>query len=129
MRKIISKIRDLPYAIAAAVTVATMAPAEANANGNTVGTIADGLMGQISSVGKAATAISVVGGIILVGTGLLKLKQASDSQGRDAKWSDGLIRCVVGGGLIFIPAVTGSLGATFGWTDGATITAGGGASF
>ncbi|TLX15836.1 hypothetical protein [Rhizobium sp. MHM7A] len=131
MLKKLNKIRDFKYQIAAAIAVGAMAPATAHADGGTVGTIADGLITQLSSVGKVVLAGGAIAGIVLMITGLIKLKQAAETQGQQVKYSEGLWRCVVGAGLIAIPALNGVLAQTvgFGADGGASLTAGGGQSF
>ncbi len=128
MLKKISKIRDLPYALAASAAVASMMATDANA-ADTVGSTADSLLEQVGSVGKVVLAGGVVTGIVLMITGLIKLKQAAETQGQQVKYSEGLWRCVVGAGLIAIPALNGTLGATFGFGEGVQLSAGGGQSF
>jgi hypothetical protein len=131
MLKKLNKIRDFKYQIAAAMAVGAMAPATAHADGGTVGTIADGLITQLSSVGKVVLAGGAIAGIVLMITGLIKLKQAAETQGQQVKYSEGLWRCVVGAGLIAIPALNGVLAQTvgFGSDGGASLSAGGGQSF
>jgi hypothetical protein len=128
MLKKLSKIRDIPYAIAAGIAVGAMIPAAANA-AETVGGTADNLITQLGSVGKVILAGGVVTGIVLMITGLIKLKQAAETQGQQVKYSEGLWRCVVGAGLIAIPALNGTLGATLGWGESVTLSNGGGQSF
>lgn len=130
MFKKIEKIRDLKYAIAAAIAVGAMAPATAHAEGSNIGGIADGLITQLGSVGKVVLAGGAIGGIVLMITGLIKLKQAAETQGQQVKYSEGLWRCVVGAGLIAIPALNGVLAQTFiGSNEGASLSAGGTATF
>lgn len=130
MKLSFNRVRDPTTCAAAAIAVGAMMPEEANAaGGGTVGSIADGLLSQVGSIGKVVTAGAVVGGLVLMITGLIKLKQASEDGGRQVKYSEGLWRCVVGAGMIAIPALNGVLGATFGITGAPTITAGGSASF
>lgn len=129
IRNKLSKARDLKYAIAASIAVGAMMPAAAHASGNTMGSTADNLLTQLGSVGKVIVAGGLVAGLVLMITGLIKLKQAAETQGQQVKYSEGLWRCVVGAGLIAIPALNGMIGATFGFSEGSSITAGGGASF
>jgi hypothetical protein len=132
MLKKMKKIRDFKYEIAAAIAIAAMAPATAHAEGGgNVGGIADGLITQLASVGKVVLAGGAIAGIVLMITGLIKLKQAAETQGQQVKYSEGLWRCVVGAGLIAIPALNGVLAQTvgFGADGGATLTAGGGQAF
>jgi hypothetical protein len=124
----LKKLSTLPYAIAASVAVASLTATEANA-ADSLGTTAQQLITQLGSVGKVILAGGVVTGIVLMITGLIKLKQAAETQGQQVKYSEGLWRCVVGAGLIAIPALNGMLGATFGFGDSVTLTAGGDASF
>jgi hypothetical protein len=130
MFKKIEKVRDLKYAIAAAIAVGAMTPATAYADGNNIGGIADGLIGQLGSVGKVVLAGGAIAGIVLMITGLIKLKQAAETQGQQVKYSEGLWRCVVGAGLIAIPALNGVLAQTIiGSNEGPSLSAGGTATF
>lgn len=131
MKNAFNRVRHLTSYVAAAITVGAIMPEQANASGGgTVGSIADGLLQQVGSVGKVVTAGAVVAGLVMMITGLIKLKQAAETQGQQVKYSEGLWRCVVGAGLIAIPALNGVLGTTFGITGGTpTITSGGSASF
>jgi anti-sigma factor RsiW len=123
-----NKIRNLPYALAASATVFLMAEvANAQSNEN-IGQKAEQLKTQFGSLGKALVAGAFFIGIILVITGLIKLKAASENPNQ-AKYSDGLWRLAVGAGLIAIPAVTGILGASLGLGETKSITAAGGESF
>uniref|UniRef100_UPI001953634D hypothetical protein n=1 Tax=Streptococcus pneumoniae TaxID=1313 RepID=UPI001953634D len=79
--------------------------------------------------GKVALGGSFVVGIVMFAAGLLKLKQAADSQGQQVKYGDGLWRLAAGTGLVAIPSVAGVLGSTFSLTPGAISNATGGASF
>ncbi|TLX15835.1 hypothetical protein [Rhizobium sp. MHM7A] len=130
MFKKVENIRDLKYAIAAAIAVGAMTPATAHADGNNIGGIADGLITQLGSVGKVVLAGGAIAGIVLMITGLIKLKQAAETQGQQVKYSEGLWRCVVGAGLIAIPALNGVLAQTFiGADNGPPLSAGGTATF
>lgn len=121
------KVRDLPLA---ALVFVTMAQQEANAAAaGTVGDAASGLMDDVGNVGKLVVAGAFLGGLGLVGAGLLKLKQAAESNGGQVKYSEGLWRIAVGAGLVAIPAFTGMLAQTFGLGGVASITDAGGASF
>jgi hypothetical protein len=105
--------------------MAEVANAQSNEN---IGQKAEQLKTQFGSLGKALVAGAFFIGIILVITGLIKLKAASENPNQ-AKYSDGLWRLAVGAGLIAIPAVTGILGASLGLGETKSITAAGGESF
>jgi len=105
--RLFQKIRNAPYAILASATVALMAP-PAKAQ-TTIKSAADGLTGQIGSVGSLVVLGAVLGGVVMIGAGLMKLKQASDTQGQQTKYSEGLWRLAVGAGLVAIPAFSGML--------------------
>lgn len=112
--KLFGKLSDTPYALLAMATVAIL-PSHSSAQDKiTAGQMADNLTGQIDSVGKLVVAGAGLIGVVLVGAGLMKLKQAADTQGQQVKYSEGLWRLVVGAGLVAIPAVTGMLTATMG---------------
>ena len=109
---ILSKIRNAPYAILAAATVAAYSsPAFAD---NNLGGAAKGLTDDLKSVGKLIVLGSVVGGVVMLGAGLMKLKQAADTQGQQVKYSEGMWRLAVGAGLVGIPALSDMLAQTIG---------------
>lgn len=124
MKKTISRISNLPYALAAAATVAMSTEAMAQ---QSVGDVSKNLTGQMGNVGKLLVAGTFVGGIVMLATGLMKLKQAAETNGQ-VKYSEGGWRIAVGTAMIAIPAFSGMLGSTFGWGQ-PSITAGGGVSF
>jgi len=124
MRKLFSRIADMPYVIAAAATVAMSSEASAQ---QSVGDLSENLTGQMGNVGRLIVAGAFVGGLVMLATGLMKLKQAAETNGQ-VKYSEGMWRVGVGAGLVAIPAFSGMLGATFGWGE-PDITAGGGTSF
>jgi hypothetical protein len=127
MRKLITKIRDIPYALAAASTVAALGVAgEANA-ANTIGTAAKSVFDQTSSVGKLALALFAVGGIFMFGLGFFKLKEASENP--QTKYSAGAWRIAVGAGLVAIPTVAAIMTNTFSLGDPGSMSVQGGASF
>ena len=111
LSQVAQKIRDLPYLYLSVITLAVMESdsALAQASGNTIGGIAQGLTNQIQSVGKLAVGGSFLAGVGMVGMGLLKLKQAADTQGQQVKYGEGMWRLAVGAGLVAVPAVTGTL--------------------
>lgn len=125
MRKFVEKIRNMPLALAAAATIAIT---EAQAEG-TVGDAASNMMDDVGNVGKLAVAGGFLMGLVMVATGLIRLKAAAESQGGQVKYSEGLWRVAVGAGLVTIPAFTGMLSETLGLGAPATIQEAGGASF
>lgn len=54
---------------------------------------------QASDIATATKYGGVAIGTLLIGAGLLKLKQAADTQGQQVKYGDGLWRLAVGAGL------------------------------
>ena len=110
---ILSKIRNAPYAILAAATVAAYS-SPAFAETTNIGGAAKGLTDDLKSVGKLIVLGSVVGGVVMLGAGLMKLKQAADTQGQQVKYSEGMWRLAVGAGLVGIPALSGMLAQTIG---------------
>jgi predicted histidine transporter YuiF (NhaC family) len=112
MKTIFKRITDAPYAILAAATVTALGTDSANAAGEDLGGIAKGLVDQMGSVGKLMVAGAMVGGIVMLASGLMKLKQAADTQGNQVKYSEGLWRCGVGAALIALPAFANVLTKT-----------------
>lgn len=100
-----------------------------SSSGQNIGGVASNLVNQLGSVGKVALGGSFVTGIVLFAAGLLKLKQAADSQGQQVKYGEGLWRLAAGTGLVAIPSVAGVLGSTFSLTPGSISSPTGGASF
>ena len=113
-----SALRNPILFTATTVMLAQMAIDEAAAQstgGATVGTVADGLVQQLSSVGKVCLGGSFVTGIVMLGGGLMKLKQAADSQGQQTRYAEGLWRLAAGTGLVAIPSLAGVLTSTVGF--------------
>lgn len=126
MKKILNKVRDAQYAFAASLAAAAMTADTAHAD--TAGDTALDLLGQLGSIGKLMTAGAFVGGIVMLGSGLMKLKQAAETQGQQVKYSEGMWRVGVGAGLVAIPAFGGMLTETFS-LGSVTMTDRGGTSF
>jgi len=132
MKKLMNGMGNLPYKILAAATVSlaateAMAEGAGGGDGKSVGAIAEGLVGQMGNIGRLVVGGAFVGGLVMLGTGLMKLKAAAEDP-RSTKYSEGLWRVGVGAALVAIPAFTGVLSQTFGLGE-VKITAGGGASF
>ena len=117
--KLFGSLTNPPSILLAMATVTLTTPASAQ-DKITAGKMADNLVGQVDSIGKLVVIGSGLVGVILVGAGLMKLKQAADTQGQQVKYGEGLWRLVVGAGLVAIPAVTGMLTSTLS-LDSATI--------
>lgn len=127
--KLFSKVRNAPIAMAAAMTTVLWA-AEAKADANNVGGMADTVLGQMNSVGKLVVGGAFLLGLGLFATGLLRLKKAADTQGQQVAYSDGIWRLGVGACLLAIPFLTGVASSSLGLGDtGVSITRGGGTSF
>jgi hypothetical protein len=127
MKKIFEKIRDSPYAIAAAVAVTAMTATDEAAAQTTIGQAANSLLTQTSSIGKLMLAGSAIGGIVMFATGLFKLKQASENP--QTKYSEGAWRILVGAGLVAIPAVAAMMTNSLTLGGVGTLTQNGGQSF
>lgn len=114
MKKILTKVRDSQYAAAAALTVFAMSAMDANAATGTVGDQAGKIGTQIGQVGKATVAGMFLIGIIAIGAGLSKLKQAAETQGQQVKYSEGMWRIGIGAALVAIPTFSGMLSESLG---------------
>ncbi|MCV9964592.1 hypothetical protein OIU34_22130 [Pararhizobium sp. BT-229] len=128
MKKILTKISDTKYAIAAAVTVAAMSAESAMAAGTTIGGTADNVGKQIGQIGKMTIAGMFLLGIVAIGAGLSKLKQAAETQGQQVKYSEGMWRIGIGAALVAIPAFSGMLSESIG-LGSVTMTDKGGQTF
>jgi hypothetical protein len=98
-----------PWGVLAAAAAA-LAPSAAGAQG--VGTMAQTVNGQISSLGTLLLGGSFLTGVGMCGAGLMKLKAAADSQGREP-YGPGLWRLGVGGGLVALPTFSATFRDTF----------------
>ena len=108
MKSMISKIKDAPLSLttgAMASFYAGQAAAQEGSPEGSVGAMFDGFSTQARSVGEAALAISFAGGLFFVGMGLARLKAASDTQGQQVKYSEGLWRVGLGACMVAIPGV------------------------
>lgn len=84
-----------------------------------LGGVATMFNSNLMTFGQTVMGISFLGGLGFVGSGLMKLKSASDSQGREP-YGPGIWRLGVGAGLVGLPAMasiirdtaTGSSGVT-----------------
>jgi hypothetical protein len=116
MKSMLTKIRNAPYALMAAVTIAAMSGADdaQAATASNIGGVASGLMDQVANVGKVTIAGAFLGGIYMLAGGLIKLKQASESQGQQTPYSAGMWRLALGGGLVALPAMASVLTNTAG---------------
>ena len=117
----IKTLRNLPYSLGAMITIFAMTEV-AHAANEKIGDKAKELKDQFGYLGQAVVAGAFFIGIIMVITGLIKLKAAADTQGNQVKYSEGLWRLAVGAGLIAVPAVTGILGASLGLGEVGNIT-------
>jgi|HigsolmetaAR206D_1030411.scaffolds.fasta_scaffold00553_11 hypothetical protein len=128
MKRLIEKAMNMPYAVLAAATATAVAvPTQARA-ASTLGERAQQLIDQVSSIGKLLVAGCVLGGIVMLGTGLMKLKAASDNPNQ-TKYSEGFWRIGVGAAMLAIPVLSGTLNQTLFGEEGVSLTQGGGASF
>jgi len=118
IRNAFSRIKDAPCAVAAAAATAL---ASGGASAQTVGALSEGVTEQFGAIGKLVMGGSFVAGIVMVAGGLMKLKQAVDSQGQQVKYGDGLWRLGLGAGLVGLPAVTGVMGESIGLDNDATL--------
>jgi hypothetical protein len=116
MRKFLSRLSATPVRLLALVSAVDALSSQA-AHADNLGTMANTVDGQIGSFGKLLLAGSFLGGVGFCGHGLMKLKAAADSQGREP-YGPGLWRIGVGAGLVGLPTFTSVFNGTF--TNGTT---------
>lgn len=87
------------------ISAALIAPTISYAQG--FADLASNLRTQMGSMFQIATLGFALLGIFFVGTGLMRLKAAVDSQGQQVKYSEGIWRLGLGGLLIAVPVITG----------------------
>jgi hypothetical protein len=112
MKNFINSLSRLPcpFAMTLALSV-TASSAEAD-EGQTLGLISTDLLKQLAEMGKLMVAGAMLVGIVMLGSGLMKLKQAAESQGVQTRYSEGMWRLGVGAALIGIPALANVLTGT-----------------
>ena len=91
--------------VLAATAAMTAVSGQAHA-GSGVGGVAGVFNQGLDSMGKTVIGVSMLGGLGLVGAGLLKLKAASDSAGREP-YGPGIWRLGAGAGLVGLTTMTG----------------------
>lgn len=129
MKASIKGLKDLHYKAAAMAVVAVWSAEAKAASGDNIGSVAQNVTDQLGNVGRLMVAGAFVGGLVMLASGLMKLKQAADTQGNQVKYSEGMWRVAVGAGLVAIPAFAGLLTQSLGLGEPASITDAGGANF
>lgn len=104
-----------------AAPLALMASA-ASAQERSAGDVATTLKNQLNDFGTLIMGAAFIAGIFFVGTGLMRLKAANDTQGQQVKYSEGVWRLAVGACLVALPAVVGIGMGTFGVDQTSTLT-------
>jgi hypothetical protein len=115
MKSMLTQIQNAHYKLLAMSTIMAMGFADSAlaqaaggggaAGASTVGSAAQGMIQQVENVGKVSIAGAFLGGIYMLAGGLVKLKQASESQGQQTPYSAGMWRLALGGGLVALPAL------------------------
>jgi hypothetical protein len=123
MRNIIRAIKDAPYALAAFIAVNSTMATEAMAGQGISGKVTTWTQ-QVRSVAGFLLLGGALIGVVLIITGLLKLKQASESNGQ-IKYSDGLWRLGIGSALLVAWPLSGTMTETLGFNSGSGGAAGG----
>lgn len=93
-----------------------------SASAQDAGTVARKLQSQLNDFGTLIMGAAFIAGIFFVGTGLMRLKAANDTQGQQVKYSEGVWRLAVGACLVALPAVVGIGMGTFGVDQTSTLT-------
>lgn len=103
----ISRFKDrLVYGIPVALTTFMLGEMEAlAAGGKGIGSVAGDVNKELEGVSDLIVAISFLGGLAMSAAGLLKLKQASETQGQQVRYGEGLWRLGLGSALVAVPGV------------------------
>lgn len=112
MKLVVDVWRVTAAAVTAAAILLSADPVLAQVGGG-IGTVANNVSNTFNAVGQVILGGMFLGGVAVGGSGLMKLKQAAETQGQQVKYSDGMWRVAVGAGLIAIPAVLTTLNTTF----------------
>ncbi len=96
----------------AALTVAALTGLSGEAAAqSSAGGIANTVSNSLTGMGNLLLGGAFLGGVALCGAGLLKVKEVSDSDGRDS-YGPAIWRLGVGGGLVALPALSGAMSGT-----------------
>lgn len=119
--KMIAALRGIPNRItlgmtALALTALTASEADAQ---TTAGTVATQVGTSVQSMGNLLLSGCFLAGVGCAGSGILKIKKAADSDGRDS-YGPGAWRLGVGGALVGIPPLTAALRGTLFGTNTAS---------
>ncbi len=96
------------------LAIAGTSAAAQDGGGQTLGSTADLITGQLGSIGTLVMSAAFVAGVFFAGVGLMRLKAAVDTQGQQVKYGEGLWRLGLGAGLVALPAVIGIMAGSFG---------------
>lgn len=96
--------------------------------GTNIAQVSKTIFEQLDDLGTLVIGAAFLVGIVLVAAGLMKFKQAADTQGQQAKYSDGLWRLVIGVGLVSLLWFTDIGVNTFGGSADQELSGGGGVS-
>ena len=119
----VTALRDRA-ALAVLTLAATAIATEASAADTTgIGGVANNVSGNLQSVGNLLLGGSVLGGVGFAAAGLLKVKKAADSDGREP-YGPGLWRLGVGGALVGLPTLTAAMKGTLFASDTGNVTVG-----
>ena len=113
MKRIINVVRDLPYYLGVFIATSSVCTS-AYADAGLVG-ISTKWKTQMKSAGDIFSMGCGIGGLVMAGAGVMKLKQAADSQ---TKYGEGLWRLGVGGALCAIPTISNEMQGAVTATDG-----------
>lgn len=107
MKNMYKGLIERKYRLYALIGVAITSPSTLFAQDKGFLRLSDNLNKQMEGIGNIALMGFGLLGLFFVGTGILRLKAAVDSQGQQVKYSEGLWRVGLGGALIAVATITG----------------------
>ncbi len=123
MKNIYTHVVERKYALYGALGAILITPSVALAQGiNGLGT---NLKTQFQALWNIGSWLFMAVGIFYVGTGIMRLKAAVDSQGQQVKYSEGIWRIGLGSAFLMMDFIINSMIGTVTGTDGSISNEGG----
>ena len=123
----------LTYSAFTFIALASIGSAHAEAGPNSgsgfgIARMATNAGGNLDGLGKFLLGGAFLGGVGIAGTGIMKIKKAADSEGRES-YAPGVMRLGVGGALVGLPMITKYMSDTLYGNDTGMSSAKGGVTF
>lgn len=125
MKNIYTHVIDRKNALYGALGVLLITPGSAFAQGSGINGLGTNLKTQFQALWNIGSWLFMAVGIFYVGTGIMRLKAAVDSQGQQVKYSEGIWRIGLGSAFLMMDFIINSMIGTVTGTNGSITNTGG----